>query len=312
MHGTPPTITARRMSATTFLGALGISTMLFAAPAAAVAPKTTVEYQPMVSTGLAAGHPFEAWFVFDKSAAPAVAGYDVPAGASIRFTFPKPFRPTNGAPLAAVMLNGWVQGPIPAKFTTSLDPGDRRTVVIRFDGPITAGSAENPGLKAIHLRTSEMNPHVANDYPITVEFRDAGPLDGSTVAVARITRKPVPNIAAYNQLHDGKDEDYQHVAAGEKAALPIDFLVTLPDQSRAVISVKPTERGFAILCDGKPIGTIRTQGVPMTLKPVTFGPGFARLGIIELSAIAGSVPGTVHIIAALDGGTSYVITLVVT
>lgn len=55
--------------------------------ARAEAPNTTVAYQPMVSTGLAARHPFEARFVLDKSSDPAVPGYAIPAGTSIRFTF---------------------------------------------------------------------------------------------------------------------------------------------------------------------------------------------------------------------------------
>lgn len=49
------------------------------ATARADAPAVTVEHQPMVSTGLAASQPFEAWFVFDKSSDPRVPGYAIPA-----------------------------------------------------------------------------------------------------------------------------------------------------------------------------------------------------------------------------------------
>src|SRR5512143_3511934 len=63
------------------------------------APTATVAYQPMVSAGLAVRQPFEAWFVLDKSLDPAVPGYEVPAGATIRFTFPEQFTPSPGGPM---------------------------------------------------------------------------------------------------------------------------------------------------------------------------------------------------------------------
>ena len=290
---------------------VGALTIMTAIPANATAPHTSVAYQVMVSTGLAARNPFEAWFVFDKSSDPAVPGYTIPAGATIRFTFPKAFMPKPGF-LGAVMLTGWSQGSIPAKFTWALDKKDPRTVVVHFDEAIEAGPPERPGLKAIHLRTSEINPAKAGNYPIAIRFIDAGPLSGTTKAIAHITPRPVPNVAAYNQLHQSKDEDWQHVKAGAEATLPIDFLVTLPDASRSVISLKLlTEDNVAILRDGKPIGSITTKGEPVTLTPQAFGPGFSRLGIVEVHARAGMTPGTGEINAALKGGTHYGIHLVV-
>lgn len=292
--------------------ALAFSTVLIPTVAQADAPSTTVQHQVMVSTGLAAQKPFEAWFVFDKSSDPRVLGYAIPAGATIRFTFPESFTPEPDGVLGAVMLKGWPQGGIPAKFTTTLDPANPRVVVIHFAAPIAPGSAENPGLKAIHLRTNELNPTKAGNYPITIQFADAGAQSGETTAIAHITTMPVPNVAAYNQLHPGKDEDWQHVNAGEAATLPIDFLVTLPDECRSSFSLKPTgDRTLEILSDGKPIGSITANGVPVTLTPQPFGPGYARLGIVEVHAKAGSTPGTAKIVAALNGGTQYTIHLVV-
>lgn len=280
-----------------------------AATAFAGAPATTVAYQVMVSTGLAAHHSFEAWFNFDKSTDPRVPGYAVPAGATIRFTFPGVFAPKPGS-LGVVMLKGWSQGAISARFTFAMDRNDPRTVVVHFDGPIEAQPPEQPGLKAIHLRTGLINPK-AGDYPVKVQFADAGPLTGTTTAIAHITARPVPNIAAYNQLHQGRDEDWQQVKAGTDAPLPIDFLVTLPTASRSAISLKPGKGRLEILSDGKPIGAITTEGVPVTLAPQAFGPGFSRLGIIEVHAKAGSTPGEARIVAALDGGTRCEIHLVV-
>jgi hypothetical protein len=267
----------------------------------------------MVSTGLAAKQPFEAWFVFDKSPDPTVAGYSVPAGATVRLTFPREFTPLAGNPhIEGALLHGWPHGAIPVPFSVTQDKTDPRVVVVRIDQAIAIGPPERPGLKAIHVRTGELNPPSPGDYPISVQFIDAGPLSGTTSAIAHITDKPVRNVAAYNQLHQSKDEDWQHTKPGMEAPLPIDLLVTLPDEARSTISLTSAGDGaLSVLSDGKPIGSIRSQGVPVTLTPESFGPGYSRLGIIRVRAKAGSQPGIAEIIAALEGGTQYKITLIV-
>jgi hypothetical protein len=71
--------------------------------------------------------------------------------------------------------------------------------------------------------------------------------------------------------------------------LPLDWLATLPGEARAAITFRPTPAGdLEILRDGQPIGDIRTHGVPVTLAPVPFGPGFARLGIVGVPVTAGT------------------------
>ena len=299
------------MKPITSLPLIGLAIALGAAPAHAAAPHTTVAFQVMDSTGLAARRPFEAWFVFDKSSDPNVPGYAVPAGATIRVTFPKSFTARPGL-LESVMLTGWAQGAIPANFTKAIDEKNARTVVIHFEEGIEAAPPDRPGLKAIHLRTSLINPPRAGDYPITLRFVDSGLLTGTTQAIAHITARPVPNVAAYNQLHPGKDEDWQRVKPGAEAALPIDFLVTLPGECRSSISLKPAADGrLAILSDGRPIGSITTEGVPLSLVPRAFGPGFSRLGIVEVHAQAGATAGTARIVAALDRGSRDVIHVIV-
>ena len=277
------------------------------------APGLTIGYQPMVSTGLAAKQPFEAWFVFDKSSDPSVPGYAVPAGTTVRFTFPKEFTPLPGKPyLDGALLYGWPHGAIPAPFTLTQDQIDPRVVVVRIEHAISINPPERPGLKAIHVRTAELNPASAGNYSIAVEFSDAGALSGTTTAVAHITANPLPIVAAYNALHQGKDEDWQHVKAGVEAPLPIDFLVTLPDESRSSISLAATNNNaLRILSDGHPIGLITTSGAPVTLTPQMFGPGLARLGIIEVHAKAGDTPGTAQITAVLEGGPQYKINLII-
>ena len=267
----------------------------------------------MVSTGLAAKQPFEAWFVFDKSSDPRMPGYAVPAGTTMRLTFPKQFEPVPGHPhLEGALLHGWPQGAIPVPFSVTQNDPDPRVVEVRIDQAIAAGPPDAPGLKAIHVRTGELNPATPGDYPIGVAFINAGPLSGTTQAIAHIAAAPLPNVAALNQLHQGKDEDWQRVKPGSDAALPIDFLVTLAEELRSTIALAPdTSGGLRILRDGAPIGSIVTTGVPVTLTPQNFGPGFARLGIIEVRVKAGPVAGSSQIIAALDGGPRYIINLIV-
>ena len=268
----------------------------------------TIGYQPMTSEGLAAGYPFEAWVVFDKSPDPTVPGYALPAGSTFRFTFPAAFAAQPGTHPEAVLLYGWPQKAAPVKFTVGLDPKDARTIVLKLTEPFKAEPPERPGLKAIHLRWGPLNPTQAGEYPITVGLSDAGALSGSTRAVARITSKPEPVIAAYNQLHNGRNEDWQHVRTGQETGLPVDFLVNLPGKARSSLSFRSTSGGdLEILSDEVPIGTITRTGVPLTLKPVAFGPGYARLGIIRVQVTAGSTPGSAEIRAQLKGGTSYTI-----
>ncbi len=288
--------------------ALGFSYLTLAH---AGAPGMTVAYQPMVSTGLAADHPFEVWFVLDKSSDPRVPGYTIPAGATVRFVFPKQFTPKSDLAQGAVMLQGWVQGPIPAKFTTTQDPNDPRIVVIKFNEAIAANGPDHPGLKDIHLRTRLLNP-AAGKYPIEVTFAEAGSLSGTTIAVADITPAPVPNIAAYNDLNGGKGSNWQHIQPGEEAPIPIDFLVTLPGVPRSAVSLEPaTDTSLTILSDGKPVGWIKAAGVPVAMTPVSFGRGKSRLGIIRVNLKAGHQPGAAEIIGALNGGTEYKINVVV-
>ena len=293
-----------------------ISTILvfvfFATTVEAASPGATIEYQPMTSDGLAAGYPFEAWVVFDKSSNPAEPGYALPAGATFRFTFPQAFTPQPSSHPQAVLLHGWSQGPIPVPFTVGLDPQDPRTIVLRLSADLSAGPPERPGLKAIHLRWGPLNPAQAGDYPISISLSDAGELSGTTQAIAHITHKPVPNVAAYNQLHQSRNEDWQHVKTGQIAPMPIDLLVTLPDKARSFMSLRPTSEGnLEILSDGAPIGMVTRRGVAVTLKPEPFGPGFARLGIVRFYVTGGSVSGSAEIDAQLHGGPRYTLHVVV-
>ncbi len=286
--------------------------ILFASMAWASPPGATIEYQPMTSEGLAGGYPFEAWVVFNISSNPMVPGLALPESATFRFTFPEAFTPqTRNAP-QAVLLYNWPQKAAPVPFTIGLDPQDPRTIVLKVSEAFPAAPPERPGLKSIHLRWGPLNPVQAGDYSVLIQLLNAGELSGTMQGIARITSKPVPNVAAYNQLHEGRNENWQHLKEGQTALLPVDFLVTLPDKARSFISLRPTGGGnLEILSDGTPIGTITRRGVPVTLKPEPFGPGFARLGIVRFSVVGGSTPGLAEIEAQLQGGTRYLITVVV-
>jgi hypothetical protein len=291
----------------TILTFVFLSTTVMASP-----PGATIEYQPMTSQGLAAGYPFEAWVVFDKSSNPAEPGYALPAGATFRFTFAPPFTPKPGIIPEAVLLYDWPQKAAPVPFAVGLDPTDPRTIFLKLKEAFPVGPPERPGLKAIHLRWGPLNPMQKGDYPITIKISDAGELSGTTHAIAHITSKPVPVVAAYNQLHEGRNEDWQHVETGQAAPLPIDLLISLPDRARSSIELSlGTNENLEILSDGTPIGTVTQRGVTVTLKPEHFGPGFARLGIVRFYVTAGSVAGLAEIDAQLQGGPNYTLRIVV-
>lgn len=286
--------------------------LLVAKMAAAAPPSATIKYQPMSGEGLAVGRPFEAWVVLDKSSDPTVPGYALPAGTAFRFTFPPAFTPQTNFPPEAVLLYGWPQKAAPVAFTIGLDPQDPRTIVLVLTAAFPSGPPAWPGLKAIHLRWGPDNPAQAGDYPIMIQTANAGDLSGTTQAVAHITPRPLPVVAAYNQLHNGLNEDWQHVRPNETTALPIDLLVTLPDNARSSISLRPSKgANLEILDDGTPLGKITQSGVPIKLKPVHLGPGLARLGIVRFGVVGGPVPGKAEIKAQLFGGTSYTLNVVV-
>ena len=292
-------------------GAMAV--LLTVAPLArAQPPRTTVAYQPMSSHGLSAGEPFEAWIVFDRSLNPVVAGYDLPAGATFRFVFPPAFTPQPNVGPEAVLLYGWPQRAAPIPFTVGLDPADPRTIMLQLAAPFPSDPPQRPGLKAVHLRMGPRNPSQAGEYPIIIQVSEAGPLSGNTQVIAHITSTPVPIIAAYNQLHEGQNEDWQELRPGSLAPLPLDLLVTVPGEPRASITLQMTPSSeLVILSDGKRIGTITTRGVPLTLTPVPLGPGFARLGIVRIQAAAGGVPGQAVVEAQLVGGPPYTLHLAV-
>ena len=289
-----------------------ITVVFLATAVIANPPKATIEYQPMTSQGLAAGYPFEAWVVFDKSSNPAEPGYALPAGATFRFTFPPAFTPKPDIHPESVLLYDWPQKAAPIPFSVGLDPQNPRAIILKLKEAFPVGPAERPGLKAIHLRMGPLNPMQQGNYPISIEISDAGELSGTTQAIAHITSTPVPVIAAYNQLHEGRNEDWQHVKTSQTAPLPIDLLITLPDKARSSMELRPVIGGdLEILSDRVAIGTITPRGVPVTLKPESFGPGFARLGIVRFYVTGGSVPGLAEIDARLQGGPRYTLHILV-
>jgi hypothetical protein len=102
------------------------------------------------------------------------------------------------------------------------------------------------------------------------------------------------------------------VKVEQTAAIPVDFLVTLHDKCRSFIMLRPSASGnLEIISDGEVIGTITKKGAPLILKPESFGPGFARLGIIRVHVSAGTEPGNAEIEAQLNGGTRYSIKVIV-
>lgn len=290
--------------------ALVFNIFILGGTASAAPPRASIVYQPMTSHGLAAGYPFESWIVF-QSTNPSEPGYSLPAGAEFRFKFPDSFNPQPTVHPEAVLLYGWPQKAAPVAFAVGLDPLDPRAIILTLKEPFP-GPPKSPGFKAIHLRFGPLNPGKEGDYPIVIQISNAGELSGTVQAIAQITPKPVPVIAAYNQLHQGRNEDWQVLKTGKTAPIPIDLLVTLPDRARSSVSLRSMPDGnLEVLSDGLPIGTITRRGAPIMLKPEPFGPGFARLGIVRFHMTAGAQPGVGEILAQLQGGPPYTLHVVV-
>ena len=161
--------------ALSFITSTTLAFLFFATTAGANPPGATIEYQPMTSEGLAAGYPFEAWVVFDISSDPSIPGLALPAGATLRFTFPQAFTPQPSSHPQAVLLHGWSQGPVSVPFTVGLDPQDPRAIVLRLSADLPAGPPERPGLKAIHFVGGRSIPR--RQATIRSQFRSRMPED---------------------------------------------------------------------------------------------------------------------------------------
>jgi hypothetical protein len=169
--------------------------VFFATTAWTTPPPVTIVYQPMTGDGFAAGSPFEAWVYFDRAPDPTIPGYAFPEGTTIRFKFPEAFMPQPDPGPQAELLNGGPHGLIQASFVVGIDPRDPRIIEVRLTTAVPSGA---PGLKAIHLRSGPLNPSEPGEYPITIEYSDAGELSGVIQAIARITPRPAAGVAAWN------------------------------------------------------------------------------------------------------------------
>jgi len=170
--------------------------VLFAATAWAAPPIAMIVYEPTAGDGFAVGSAFEAWVYLDRPPNPAIPGYALPEGATLRFRFPEAFLPQPDRGPRAELLSGGPSGPLGAPFTIYKDPEDARTVILILTAPLPSGSPGNPGLKAIRLSPGSLNPSEPGEYPITIEYSNAGELSGSTQAIARITKKPSADVVA--------------------------------------------------------------------------------------------------------------------
>jgi Zn-dependent alcohol dehydrogenase len=116
---------------------------------------------------------------------------------------------------------------------------------------------------------------------------------------------------AYQLLHRAaRVQQGQRVLVHGAAGAVGQALLTLGRM--AGLELSPEADGkLTILSDGKSIGSIWSDGVPVTLTPESFGPGFARLGIVRVHARARDQAGSAEVVASLDGGIKYRIKLIV-
>jgi hypothetical protein len=271
---------------------------LIAAVFALTASMPSVGRAPVSATGLAAGRTFEGWVRFAASADPRVRGIAMHAGDRIRITFPKAFTPVDGDP-TAYLLYGWPQGDADADFTVGRAPGDARTIVISVRSTIAALSPQMPGVKAIHLIAPLRNPE-AGTYHLHVMVTLRGRTHSAEEAV-RIEAAPRAQLAPFNAMHDGRNEDWQTVHIASRASTDADFLYTdergdhPANLTLQTVGERPTRA--SVMLDGARIGEIiASRGLVLVPQAAPRG------GVVRVGVLASRTPGSATVTARLSNG----------
>ncbi len=302
-----------------------------ASPAHAQAPGlvSSIAQAPVGPDGLVAGSPTDFVIDLDVSLDPAVSGYTLLAGRSIRVTLPDAFvsdgRPLQQFPCPVVttcntvaLLQGWPQQPIPfPQYALSYE--GTNAVVITANQDLVPLGTQNPGLKQIHLILFGFTNPGPGRYQISVEAEvgpGGAPLTG--MATAWISPDIRPSINVLTLTPDNppprRNTIYQETVAGAATPLPFSFLLWDRDGEPmlGVSLVQIDDRHGRLLQEGRTIGQVFIQGpvggagtrifseAPSspTTAPVT---GFGA-GLLRVHFRTGSAPGEYTVRFELAGG----------
>ena len=182
---------------------------------------------PITFDGNVAGQATDYVFVLVADANPAVSGFSMRAGESLRLAIPSAFK--RNAPVAIsadtdvnlVLTKGWPQGAVRLAGQYRVGYDDKaHAMTVTASQDVAAEAANAPGIKVIHLRgRSFINP-MPGDYPVSVTHVA---VDGKPIATWQgqlkvIDDAPSARLAPTNfHLAPGVNGDYQKVAAGQVA-----------------------------------------------------------------------------------------------
>ena len=287
---------------------------------------------PIVADGDVAGALTDLVFVLDTDLDPAVPGRTLPAGSSVRITFPEEFQSVevNAGPAATcedpcntgVILQGWPQRPFPpiADFY-SVEMDGSHTFVMTAVQDLAPGGT--PGVKQFHVILGGLtNPTEPGDYAITVEA-GTGPDGAVETGTGVVTIHPAiqPSINPTSIFAKLTDEDpngnplYQEAAAGESPPFAWDFFLFGSDGGGIVGAElqQNDDSGGDIVQDGAVIGSFTIDAPEgATGQSVSGGPSVDATAPVlgkataRLTATftAGDMPGDYVTTFEMDGGNS--------
>ena len=209
---------------------------------------------PVTFHGNVAGEATNMIFVMVPDPNPAVPGFGMRAGDTLRLTLPTAFRRNPAVAISAdtdlnlVLTKGWPQRDVhlPGQYRIGYDEASH-SMVVTATRDITADGANAPGIKVIHLRgRSFINP-APGHYPVTLAHASA---DGQSLAVWRgqldvLEHAPPARLAPSNfQLAPPLNSTFQQVGLGQVAPYPLGLLLWGP-QGAALNDVGVAPRDLA-------------------------------------------------------------------
>jgi hypothetical protein len=261
-------------------------------PASSLGIVTAIDNAPIVADGTVAGAATDVVITLDRDLDPAIDGYRLEAGGTLRVRLPEAFRNTGKPALAdafsrddcvpgrldcttAVLLRGWQQSPIPprlppkpvgkGKVIYTLGLEEERTVVFTARVPICPGAplprSVNPGIKQVHLLLKGFRNPGPGRYPVAVEIRP-DPADPERhhrgVGTLEVTAKGRPTLAMTRAF--GKTNP-RYLEARPSAEVAVDYLLWDRDgKPLDGVTLVPTGTHTALLQRaGKKVGEVTIE-----------------------------------------------------
>lgn len=190
---------------------------------------------PVTFDGNVAGQATDVVFVLVPDANPTMPGLVLRAGEVLQLALPTAFRRNAAVAVSAdtdqnlVLTKGWPQGAV--RLADQYRVGfDQAAHVLKVAAlvDVTAGGANAPGIKVIHLRGQTFVNPVPGDYPVTVTHTasDGRALSRWQGQFKVLGEAPAARLAPSNfQLPPGMNGDFQKVPTGTVAPNTLGLLL---------------------------------------------------------------------------------------